>query len=392
MNGCNEYRELISCRLDGELDAADVSSLEKHLEGCPSCRSYYELLSAVLGAEAKVEPPPALLAGVMEGIKTAPRPKRNVLRPVITVAAAAACLAIVIAAVGIPKFTERQDAVMSGGTAPAQFTLGASAPLELPAAGDTYSVRAAAGESADEGGVSFNTITESAPQQESAAEEAVPKEAVQEKPDANASAPDPSPSRNTAPGNTAPEKPAAPPAPAEQEPGPIEEPPAVKNVAGGEAPTEAVSSDPAAPESPSDIGTSGPAAPESPADIDPSGAAAPESPSANDTLAGGEVVNGTPEETVTEIENAAGEPENDSAPSADSYRATVRISGDLPDVLSGYEMTELDDGDNDPSEPDDSDYGIVAPADVLSDLEDMDYDIEYQDEQSDLIYILYSPD
>ncbi|MBR6258643.1 MAG: zf-HC2 domain-containing protein [Oscillospiraceae bacterium] len=335
MNGCNEFRELISCRLDGELDAADVSSLEKHLEGCPSCRSYYELLSAVLGAETKVEPPPALLAGVMEGIKTAPRPKRNVLRPVITVAAAAACLAIVIAAVGVPKFTERNDAVSAGGAAPSQYNLGASAPLRTTSPENTYPVSAASDEIAEDSDVSYNMIAESAP-----------------------------------------------------EPEPAPEPPALKSApaAAEEAPQE--DSVPLPP-----VGFDGGS---KPADASASaGSTAPAASSSNDTrAAGGGAAPDTrtpemPAEDMPESPAALPVPEDEVdeekalfiSPTG-GYRAIVHIRGELPEELLDYDLIELDDGR----------FEIFAPAELLPALESAGCEVDYQDEESDVIYIVYKPE
>jgi len=43
---CESATNLISCRIDGEISAADQSALDEHLSTCPACRATMDVLSA----------------------------------------------------------------------------------------------------------------------------------------------------------------------------------------------------------------------------------------------------------------------------------------------------------------------------------------------------------
>ena len=98
MEGCEQYAELISARLDGPLSPEEERVLNAHLEQCPDCQALAEDLNAL--HEALTEPidppaPPELLPGVMERVRqTAPGPRRVRRYQVRTLAGLAACLAI----------------------------------------------------------------------------------------------------------------------------------------------------------------------------------------------------------------------------------------------------------------------------------------------------------
>src|SRR6266850_6766 len=43
---CETATNLISCRIDGEISAAEQSALDEHLSTCPACRATMDVLSA----------------------------------------------------------------------------------------------------------------------------------------------------------------------------------------------------------------------------------------------------------------------------------------------------------------------------------------------------------
>ena len=47
MSSCEEYRELVSALLDGELSGAQQDEILEHLAACPDCRQYREDLTAI---------------------------------------------------------------------------------------------------------------------------------------------------------------------------------------------------------------------------------------------------------------------------------------------------------------------------------------------------------
>lgn len=44
---CRKYLDMISARIDGELDAGQIEELEAHLKTCPECMEMYRLLASV---------------------------------------------------------------------------------------------------------------------------------------------------------------------------------------------------------------------------------------------------------------------------------------------------------------------------------------------------------
>lgn len=146
MNGCEKFQELISCLIDGEITGAEKAALDAHLEGCPSCRAYFKLLSDISLPDA-AEPPKSLLPDVMAAVKSAPRPKRSIIRFVVPAAAAAACLAIVI--ISVPTLVTGgagKSSAPESAEAPMMYAVSDSgAPASLPSAG---SMRGFAGSAA----------------------------------------------------------------------------------------------------------------------------------------------------------------------------------------------------------------------------------------------------
>ena len=75
MKNCDEFRELISTYIDGELSAEAEAPLREHLASCPECARFLELLESVSGGLETVSAPPELRARVMDAV--APKPKRG---------------------------------------------------------------------------------------------------------------------------------------------------------------------------------------------------------------------------------------------------------------------------------------------------------------------------
>jgi anti-sigma factor RsiW len=70
--GCNEAREWMSLRLDGQLEPAEEEQLSEHLRGCPSCAlawSHWQELDGLLRTAPAMAPPEGLLALVMERLR-----------------------------------------------------------------------------------------------------------------------------------------------------------------------------------------------------------------------------------------------------------------------------------------------------------------------------------
>ncbi|MBO4915015.1 MAG: zf-HC2 domain-containing protein [Oscillospiraceae bacterium] len=102
-----EYRDLLSALLDGELDEAQRASALAHLDECEECRAYYAELCAVHDAIAELEPEtvPAgfaesVMARLLEGEKVVKLKKRSPWRGWT---ALAACAAVVVLAVGVTQ-------------------------------------------------------------------------------------------------------------------------------------------------------------------------------------------------------------------------------------------------------------------------------------------------
>ena len=98
---CNDFHDLISAELDGEITPEESAALHAHLNVCPSCRRYAQLLQAAFAPAEEEAPPPNLRASILEKIEAAPAPKqpKKPLRIVSLCAAAAACLVLCVSAV-----------------------------------------------------------------------------------------------------------------------------------------------------------------------------------------------------------------------------------------------------------------------------------------------------
>jgi len=115
MSECEKYLEMISAQIDNELSPEEETELERHLEGCPSCRRVKEAFGAISGAmsEELVQPPEELAASVMQKIRESDKcgenrkeksknSKRIYLKRYLALAACAA-LIIITASSQIPN-------------------------------------------------------------------------------------------------------------------------------------------------------------------------------------------------------------------------------------------------------------------------------------------------
>ena len=50
MKPCEDYQELISRLLDGDLSEEEQSSVERHIASCPDCRAMYDAFSSLSAA------------------------------------------------------------------------------------------------------------------------------------------------------------------------------------------------------------------------------------------------------------------------------------------------------------------------------------------------------
>ena len=106
MNGCEYYQELISRMLDEDLSRDERAALAEHLDTCRECAAMYQAFSALSDTISSdlTEPPEELCDNIMAELRRSEiirrSRKRGLSRQVKSLIAAAACAALVIAAVG----------------------------------------------------------------------------------------------------------------------------------------------------------------------------------------------------------------------------------------------------------------------------------------------------
>lgn len=136
MNNCEEYGELISAYVDGELEGVNAAAVEKHIAECAECRKMYEEFVS-LGETAREIPQPDEAAwncvwfGIRRGLASAERSRQRILagalRGAILTAAAAAILLAVYVLVpgtgpGVPGLSPAGFEVVSIEVASADYT------------------------------------------------------------------------------------------------------------------------------------------------------------------------------------------------------------------------------------------------------------------------------
>jgi anti-sigma factor RsiW len=92
MNGCENYEEMLSAWLDGELEVEKETSLMQHLESCPGCRSRSEGFRSVdrLIARFNTAPGPGLEGRIQRALM--PKPQSHFFGRLMRVAVAALIL------------------------------------------------------------------------------------------------------------------------------------------------------------------------------------------------------------------------------------------------------------------------------------------------------------
>lgn len=80
--GCEEYTQLISARLDGELTPEEAARLDEHLAVCPQCRILVrelEEMEAAFAQQETAQAPQELSRGVLERIRVQRAARRRVM-------------------------------------------------------------------------------------------------------------------------------------------------------------------------------------------------------------------------------------------------------------------------------------------------------------------------
>lgn len=107
MTDHEHFQELISEKLDGIISAADDRLLADHMASCEDCRELYSLLSGAREAlDFELEPPEALLPGVMKAVRAEKRRKNFRVQAAFTGFAAAAAVLAVVLFTGGPRLPE----------------------------------------------------------------------------------------------------------------------------------------------------------------------------------------------------------------------------------------------------------------------------------------------
>jgi anti-sigma factor RsiW len=71
MTVCDKFNELLSAAIDGEITPDEEKELISHMEACNECSSLFESLRVLSNefSDMLIDPPEALLSGIMEKIK-----------------------------------------------------------------------------------------------------------------------------------------------------------------------------------------------------------------------------------------------------------------------------------------------------------------------------------
>ena len=109
MEHCEDYLELISAGIDGQLTGEELQKLNDHLARCPDCRALYDIMAendAALAGLGDCEPPEGFAQSVMERIQAERVPGKIVSlfrRPQFKKAMTAAACALLC--IGVVRFS-----------------------------------------------------------------------------------------------------------------------------------------------------------------------------------------------------------------------------------------------------------------------------------------------
>ncbi len=99
MSSCEQYQELISRMVDGELSAGEEADLARHIQSCPSCAALFSAFSALsrqIGEDLE-EAPLDLKENVMAEIRREEIRRRNRIPTIMRgILSAAACMAVIV--------------------------------------------------------------------------------------------------------------------------------------------------------------------------------------------------------------------------------------------------------------------------------------------------------
>lgn len=99
MADCFKYHEMISCLIDGQLSPDERKELDQHLSVCEGCRALLDIYALAFSGEM-AEPPRELISGSMLKVRAkAAAAKRHFRKHLMRYAAAAACFALIVAAI-----------------------------------------------------------------------------------------------------------------------------------------------------------------------------------------------------------------------------------------------------------------------------------------------------
>lgn len=119
MRSCEEYREMISALLDGELPEAERAALEAHIASCAACAETYDAFAALTLPEEEV--PATLHADIMARVAPAQKALRGqrILARTRAWLTAAACLVFVVGTLFAVGRLALPHGAKSDGAAPA---------------------------------------------------------------------------------------------------------------------------------------------------------------------------------------------------------------------------------------------------------------------------------
>lgn len=95
----HENTALLDAFVDGELTSEEMISVQSHLDECPECRAYVDdvlVIRASFPTEDDVELPADFAETVMKAVAEAPQTRSKKRQPWGKLAAAAACLALIV--------------------------------------------------------------------------------------------------------------------------------------------------------------------------------------------------------------------------------------------------------------------------------------------------------
>lgn len=128
MEHCEDYLELISAGIDGQLTGEELQKLNDHLARCPDCRALYDIMAendAALAGLGDCEPPEGFAQSVMERIQAEHAPGKIVSlfrRPQLKKAMTAAACALLC--IGVVRFS---NGFFPMGSSPAEASGGMEA-------------------------------------------------------------------------------------------------------------------------------------------------------------------------------------------------------------------------------------------------------------------------